>query len=76
MKCKLCNSAVLGGANYHDQCLIKKNADRIAELETALKQAIEWGEEGWAYASEYFQEKWNAKGERDELKGVLEKDGE
>lgn len=43
--------------------LLKPQADRIAELEAALKAAAEdigdWG----AYASQYLQEKWDLAGE-------------
>jgi hypothetical protein len=38
--------------------LATKEDRTVPELETALEEALELAQEGWAYASPYFQEKW------------------
>lgn len=46
-------------------------AHRLAEVEEALKDALEFAAEGWAYADTYFIEKWGAKEEMARLQAVL-----
>lgn len=45
--------------------------DKRQELETALREAIQFADEGWAYATNYMREKWNYEGERARLLAVL-----
>lgn len=46
---------------------------RVAELEAALQDAIDFAAEGWAYSSDYFIEKWDYWGERAKLYAALGK---
>jgi hypothetical protein len=48
---------------------------RVGELEAALQEAIEFADEGWAYASPYFIEKWDYKGHRERLQAALKGKG-
>jgi hypothetical protein len=45
-------------------------------LRAALVEALEWGDEGWSYASDYFREKWNYAGERARIAAALTPDPE
>jgi hypothetical protein len=40
-------------------------------LRAALVEALEWGDEGWSYASDYVREKWNCAGERARIAAAL-----
>lgn len=46
--------------------------DRINRLETALRHALEWGDEGWSYADEFYREKWGYLGQRQEIADALD----
>lgn len=48
----------------------ERNA-RVAQLEAALREAIDFAHEGWGYASEYFHDKWDYAGRRSALVAVL-----
>jgi hypothetical protein len=41
------------------------------ELAEALEEAIETAEDGWAYASDYFREKWGCEGQIDKARQAL-----
>jgi hypothetical protein len=43
-----------------------------AGLKRALREAIEFAEEGWGYAGGYFREKWDYAGQFAALKAALE----
>ncbi len=45
---------------------------RNAQLEEALREAIEFADEGWAYASDYFRWKWDYEGQRTRLLAQLD----
>jgi hypothetical protein len=45
--------------------------DEIERLRAALEHALEWGDEGWSYADEYYREKWDYKGQRAEIAAAL-----
>jgi hypothetical protein len=48
-----------------------ESASLVEELVEALEEAIQFGDEGWAYASDYFREKWEYERERANLRAVL-----
>ena len=48
--------------------LERERAERLAE---ALDDAIQLADEGWAYAGDYFREKWNYVGQADALRAIL-----
>lgn len=43
---------------------------RAQRLEAALREAVELADEGWAYASDYFVQKWDFVERRNELARV------
>jgi len=47
---------------------------RVERLRVALDDGIELAEEGWAYASDYFREKWGARVRIDTLCSALADD--
>jgi hypothetical protein len=46
---------------------------RIAELEALATDILDFSEEGWAYASPYFTDKWESQRKIEEFRGKLEK---
>jgi hypothetical protein len=42
------------------------------QLRAALEEALEWGDEGWSYASEYMREKWDCDGQRSRIADAID----
>ena len=59
-----------GCEETHWDCKIKKLEAENAELRKAVEDAIEFAEEGWSYASDYFKEKWEYEKRLAELKQI------
>lgn len=66
-----------GYTHYGCACTSCPSCDRLAirveQLEKALADAIEFADEGWAYADKYFQTKWEYPKERDRLADILKR---
>lgn len=45
--------------------------DRIEALEAGLREALDLAEEGWAYATPYFRDKWESNERTDALRSLL-----
>jgi archaellum component FlaC len=44
---------------------------QVEKLKTALKEAIEFADEGWSYADDYFKKKWGYEETKEKLKITL-----
>lgn len=49
------------------------HASMAAELAEALSECIDTAEEGWAYASDFFREKWECEEEIEKARAALAK---
>lgn len=61
--------SIVGNANLW---VPKRQAEaRVAQLQQALEAAIELADEGWGYASPYFQEKWHVADDLTKIRAAL-----
>lgn len=66
-KCAECGIAHAPGEN--SLCSVGRTEDA---LRRALREAIEFADEGWCYATDYFRDKWDYEGQRAALVAVLD----
>jgi hypothetical protein len=55
----------------HDRAIAAAVEAERDRLRATLVEALEWGDEGWSYASDYYREKWNCARERARIAAAL-----